>query len=200
MFSAVSVARKICGIYGFSFRTDISGSVIFDYNGGLSEYFGKDGHLIAVAGDFWSSSVVNLNIVTQVFICSSAMEAVAFLHFNPSRFTRPDELLFIAIGPDYHFPGEILKQTGKVQINLLLGGDLIENLRTIKFCMDYRGIAVHFTLGDEMVFFKLPGNIFCIPQQLISLRRFFLLVKIRPFFRQYVPKSKISFLHEFMNQ
>jgi hypothetical protein len=200
MFCAVSAARDICVSFGFSYRADIPGSLIFDYNSGQSEHFGEKGHLVPLYGGFWSSRSVDLNIISQVYICSSAMEAIAFICFNSSRFNRPFELLFIAIGPHYAYPEEIFKELGKVKINLVLGNDLIDVLRAIRFCMEYRGIKVYFILQDELVVFRFTERIFFISQHRLSLRQFFLSAKIRPFFRQYLPKSKISFLHDFLNQ
>jgi hypothetical protein len=200
MFCAVSAARDICVSFGFSYRADISGRLIFDYNSGLSERFGKDDHLIPISAGFWCSRIVDLNIIREVFICLSAMDAVAFLHFNAARFNRSDELLFIAISPSYNYPEEVFKLLGKVKINILLGNDLIDVLRAIRFCMEYRGIKVYFILQDELVVFRFTERIFFISQHRLSLRQFFLSAKIRPFFRQYLPKSKISFLYEFLNQ
>ncbi|WP_147243646.1 hypothetical protein [Pedobacter miscanthi] len=200
MFSVLSAAREICESYAFSFRTDISGTLIFDYNSGLSEHFGKDGHLIPISAGFWCSRMVDLNIVRQVFVCLSAMDAIAFLHFNAGRFNRSEELLFIAINPGRNYPQELSKELRKAKINVLLGNDLLDILHAIRFCMDYRGIKVCFTLQDELVVFSFYDHSLFIPQHELALRRFFLLAKIRPFFRQYVPKSKISFLHDFLNQ
>jgi hypothetical protein len=200
MFCAVSATRDICERYGVSYRADISGNLIFDYNSGMSERFGKDGHLIPISAGFWCSRMVDLNIIREVFICPSAMDAVAFLYFNAGRFNRADELLFIAIGPSYNYPGEVFKLLGKVKINLLLGNDLIDMLRAIRFCMDYKSMGVHFILEDELVVFRLPGHVLSILQHGLSIRQFFSFAKIRPFFRQHVPRSKISFLHEFLNQ
>ncbi|RBQ08974.1 hypothetical protein DRW42_07130 [Pedobacter miscanthi] len=200
MFPAVSVAKGICERYRFSFRTDISGSLIFDYNSGESEHFGENVHLVPLNGGFWSSRLVDLNIISHIYICSSAMEAIAFIHFNSSRFSKPDGLLFIAISSCYNYPESIVRRLGKVRVNLVLGNDLIDNLRAIKFCMDYKGIQVQFLTENEQVVFKVAERCFSLSQPGLSLRRFFLLAKIRPFFRQYIPKSKISFLHEFLNQ
>jgi hypothetical protein len=200
MFSSVSAAIGICESYGFSFRTDVSGSLLFDYYNGQSEHFGENGHLVPLDGGFWSSRSVDFNIISQVYICSSAMEAIAFIHFNSSRFNRPCELLFVAISPHYTYPGEIFKELGKVKINLVLGCGLIDTLRAIRFCMDYHGIEVRFTFQDEYIVFRFSELVLSIPQHCLSLRKIFLMANIRPFFRQHLPKSKISFLHEFLNQ
>lgn len=178
----------------------MSGSLLFDYYNGQSEQFGENGHLVPLDGGFWSSRSVDFNIISQVYICSSAMEAIAFIHFNSSRFNRPCELLFIAISPHYTYPGEIFKELGKVKINLVLGCGLIDTLRAIRFCMDYLGVVAHFTLQDEHIFFRFSEHVLFIPQHCFSIRKVFLMANIRPFFRQHLPKSKISFLHEFLNQ
>ena len=200
MLPAVSTAIGICETYGFSFRTDILGDLLFDYHNGQSEYFGAKGHLVPPDGGFWSSRSVDLNIISQVYICSSAMEAIAFLYFNAARFNRQREILFIAIGPRYTYPVELFKQLGKVRINLVLGNSLIDILCAVRFCMDYKCTEVHFTLQDESVVFRFSELVFYIPQHRLCLRQVFLMANIRPFFRQYLPKSKISFLYEFLNQ
>ncbi|SFA41058.1 hypothetical protein SAMN04488511_102231 [Pedobacter suwonensis] len=200
MFPAVSVAKGICESYGISFRFNISGSLIFDYHNGQSEEFGENGHLVPLHGGFWSSRTMDLNIISQVYICSSAMEAIAFLHFNSSRFNRPCELLFVAISPHYIYPGEIFTELRKVKINLVLECGLVNTLRAIRFCMDYQGIASHFTFQDEHIFLRFSEHVLSIPQHCLSIRKVFLMANIRPSVRQYLPRSKISFLYEFLNQ
>ncbi|RZK98183.1 MAG: hypothetical protein EOO89_32455, partial [Pedobacter sp.] len=163
MCPVVSVAKRICESYGFSFKSDISGSLLFDYYNGQSEYFGENGHLVPLNGGFWSSRSVDLNIISQVFICSSAMEAIAFIHFNSCRFNRPYELLFIAISPHYTYPGEIFKELGRVKISLVMGCGLVDTLRAIRFCMDCHGIEVHFTFQDEYIVFGFSELVLSMP-------------------------------------
>jgi hypothetical protein len=83
MFCAVSATRDICERYGVSYRADISGNLIFDYNSGMSERFGKDGHLIPISAGFWCSRMVDLNIIREVFICIS-MPGVSIGRMNYS--------------------------------------------------------------------------------------------------------------------
>jgi hypothetical protein len=193
MFCAVSAARDICVSFGFSFRADISGRLIFDYNSGPSERFGKDGHLIPISAGFWCSRMVDLNIIREVFICLSAMDAIAFLHFNAARFSRSDELLFMAFTPGRNYPKEVFKELRKVKINLLLGNDLLDVLQTIRFCMDHKSIKVHFILEDELVVFRFTERVFFISQHRLSLRQFFCRPRSGRFLDNMFPNQKFLF-------
>lgn len=193
-------AKKICESFEMPFKAGNSGQLIFGYNTGQCEHFGVGFHLVPTMAGFWISKWVDLNLIKEIFVCNSVMEVVAFLHFNAHRYNRHDELLFLAIAPMYNYPVGLFCQKHNLRLNLLFGTELIDVLRAIKFCLDFKGIGVCFYHDGEMVTAIVAGRIFSIHQKGISLRKFFTLLGIRPFFRQHVPKSKISFLHDFLNQ
>lgn len=196
----LGVVSAVCETFGLPNRYDPLKELIFEYADGFCESFGNGTHLVPLKGGYWLSTGVDLNIVREVFIAASVMEIIAFLHFNGHRFNRPAELLFIAIGPRYNFPEVLTGQLISVKLNLLFGTDLIDTLRAIRFCMDIKGIRVLFYPEGDGITFMIPTCIFSIPQKEVSLRRFIALAGMRPFFKQCIPKSKVSFLYEFLNQ
>src|SRR5437868_1550822 len=71
--------------------------LLFNY-GDAVEHYGFAFHRIPVSRNFWIAGNLNFAMVSQVVICSSAMEAVAFFHYHFTRFRCADNLLFLSGG------------------------------------------------------------------------------------------------------
>lgn len=198
--SAIILAREICERFEIALRTDPMGNLVFDYSTGQSEYFGLEFHTIPTSGGHWASKSIEPNLIREIFVCRSAMEAIAFLHFNAHRYHRQDGLLFLAISPRYVYPVELSTLGQSVKVNLLFGTDVLDVLRCIKFCLDFKAIKVCFYLEDELIQCIMADKTVSIHQKRISVRKFFSLSRVRPFFRQYKPKTYTSFLNQFINQ
>jgi len=76
---------------------DRQGNLLFDYGDAL-EHYGFTFHRIPVSENCWLGGNPDFNLVSHVFICSSAMEAMAFYHYKYSVYPQADRLLFLALG------------------------------------------------------------------------------------------------------
>lgn len=176
------------------------GNLVFDYSTGQSEYFGLEFHTVPTSGGYWASKSIELNLIREIFVCSSAMEAIAFLYFNAHHYNRQDELLFLAIAPRYNYPAKLSALGQDVKVNLLFGIEVFDILRCIKFCLDFKSTKVRFYFEGESIQCLMADQTLSIQQKRISIRKFYSLCGIRPFFRQHKPKTYTSFLNQFINQ
>ena len=79
------------------YKSDEQGNLVFDY-GDAVEHYGFAFHRVPVSELCWMAGNKEFNLVSRVFICSSAMEAIAFYQFKYSVYPYPENLLFLSIG------------------------------------------------------------------------------------------------------
>ena len=79
------------------FRADALGNLLFDY-GDEIEHFGFAFHKVPSSVNFWMAGNRNFPQVRQVVICSSAMEALAWLNNKQSAVGCFDGLLLLSAG------------------------------------------------------------------------------------------------------
>jgi len=76
---------------------DVQGNLLFDY-GDAVEHYGFAFHRIPVSENCWLAGNLDFNLVSRVFICSSAMEAVALYHFKYAVYPQTGRILFLSLG------------------------------------------------------------------------------------------------------
>jgi len=79
------------------YMEDVQGNLLFDY-GDATEHYGFAFHRVPVSENCWLAGNPDLNLVSKVFICSSAMEAIAFYHFRYADYPQPQCILFLSVG------------------------------------------------------------------------------------------------------
>ena len=80
-----------------SFQSDAAGNILFKY-GNETEIYGIGFHRLPANEEFWQAGAQNIATVKKVIICTSAMEAIAWLHFHAPAFTDLDSLLLLSTG------------------------------------------------------------------------------------------------------
>jgi hypothetical protein len=80
-----------------AWRRDGQGNILFDYPD-ATENYGLAWHRVPVSAGFWLTGQNEIQQVAQVFISTSAMEAIAYLSLNFHAFPARENLLFIAYG------------------------------------------------------------------------------------------------------
>lgn len=130
------------------YHTDTYGNLLFSY-GGESEVYGLGFHYIPTCGNLWLAGSDNLNLIRHIFICTSAMDAIAFLTFNQKRYPNLDQLLFVAIGlrPCMSQLNFISNQT----VHLLFSKDLVGCITDLKAAAAIHGLPVMVALGQDTV-------------------------------------------------
>lgn len=90
------ILPEVQGFFTPHYYTNTAGNLCFSY-GNEPEVYGLGFHRVPLTG-CWLAGPENLALVRHVFICSSAMEAIAWLNCNLPMFRTTDHLLFIATG------------------------------------------------------------------------------------------------------
>jgi hypothetical protein len=133
-------------------RSNHAGDLLFDY-GDEAEHFGFAFHRVPVSANFWMAGCSGLNLVSRVVICSSAMEAIAWFHFNGYAFSRPDNLLFLATGvqPNTEQFKSIHRMVPAMDYLLVFGNDLLSRIAELKVAAHLRKLPIAITLNGDIL-------------------------------------------------
>lgn len=194
MDSTLSRAKEICALFEVNHETDDQGNLIFHYGQGLIEHYSPNFHLVPILAGTWQSKNADLNIVREIFLCTTAMDGIAFLYFHAHRYPRHEELLLISLGCCYSFPTELTSIVNKATINFINTNDLTGRITALRFCIDRLNLVFRLKLSDGFIIVDSGFDVLSLPLGEFSLKTFFAHFKIRPFSRQFFPRMGISFL------
>ena len=137
LLDRLEVPKLLQEFFRDSFETDASGNLVFDYGEGKKEHFGLDFHLVPSVTGFWTAGCLEYKQVKEVFICCSAMEAIAYLRFNLHRFPSLDNLLFLSPGSCLHLDHCVFIQEtfSNTKFNLIFPDDIIGRLTCLKLAL-----------------------------------------------------------------
>src|SRR5579872_6333877 len=82
------------------YQNDQNGNLCFAY-GCETETYGLAFHRVPFTEHCWIAGNRNLNVVRKVVLCSSAMEAIAWLNCNLTAFPAVENTLFLATGNSF---------------------------------------------------------------------------------------------------
>lgn len=170
------------------YHTDETGNLCFSY-GSDSEVFGMAFHRVPLTGGGWKAGAENL--VSQTVICSSAMEAIAWLNCHTVNL---DHLLLIATGNKISLPS--LPKSKKV---LVFGNDLLGNMCDLKVAAILSGHPVQIAMEDNTVYITFRHRRFCLPADTFSLSAFQGLSGYRFNVKTSKPSQHSSWLNQLLN-
>jgi hypothetical protein len=132
--------------------TDGNNNLAFTY-GDSAEIYGLAFHRIPSAKHLWIAGNTNYNLIKWVFICSSAMEAVALLSLNSGAFCSYDPLLFVATGlrPQAAQINRIMQNLRHRTIALVFSGDLLGRVTDLKMAAGIRKVPAAVTVNGNTV-------------------------------------------------
>jgi hypothetical protein len=171
------------------------GKLEFVFSDGISESFHLGKNQIATSSGIWYSSPGLLNC-SSLYVCSSAMEAVAFAMLQDSKLADLDQSCWIVFGLNCPLPGAVPEFCFGRKINLLFGRDLLDVLRAVKICVSLKGFTVHFRLLDDQLSCQFRGRSYIFPVEGFSLSRF----KQATGFRDYSSMKRPSCADSFLDQ
>jgi hypothetical protein len=152
------------------YRSDHPGNLVFDY-GSETEHFGFACHRIPAAAHWWQAGERSAQ---QVVLCSSAMEAIAFLSLYRYRYSA-SELLFIALGTSFVTGRlELLKPLLKgKKSSFIFGGDTLGRLHDIQTAAFLRGTGVGIRYaGNEFFHIRYRDKTFSFAEKRLTLNAF----------------------------
>jgi hypothetical protein len=156
------------------FYSAAANDLVFQQNA-YCEHYGFAFHRVPPGGDFWLAGELNLALDSQVFICASAMDALAFLHFQGHAFVKWDSLLFVATGinpstTQLRWISEKLK--GK-KLTLLFPRDMLGSIADLKVAAAFRRMpAAAFLAEKERLKICFRAKEYDFDQQTFSLSAF----------------------------
>jgi len=155
------------------YHTDPSGNLVFSY-GRHYETYGMAFHSIPTTESCWQAGNSDLACIREVFICGSAMEAVAWLHIHYSACTHTDTLFFLSIG-NKPGPEHFCCLAGKaksLRISLLFGNDLLGKVCDLKTASALHSQPAAVSAGDEQVTVTFRNKNYIFSYKAFSLNAF----------------------------
>ncbi len=160
------------------------------------ELYNNQVHHIPANANCWIGGDPCFHNVRELFICSSAMEAIAFLSVNLNLYKSIEHLSFVSLGLlpcRNHF--EFIRFNRKGQkLSLVMGSDVLGRVSDIKIATGiYRHSTQAILAGNciEMIF---KGESFIFSQNAITLSAFEKRTKFRSRIRTYKAVNSSSFL------
>ncbi|RYG00360.1 MAG: hypothetical protein EOO02_15075 [Chitinophagaceae bacterium] len=171
------------------------GKLEFVFSDGASESFHLGKHRVAISSGVWYSSL-GLSTRNSLYICSSAMEAVAFVLLQDSKLADLDQSCWIVFGLNCPLPGAVPEFCFGPKINLLFGRDLLDVLRAVKICVSLKGFSVHFRLFEDQLSCRFRGRSYIFPVEGFSLSRFKQATGFRDYSSMKRPPGADSYFHQ----
>jgi hypothetical protein len=155
------------------YSSDGTGNLVFNYRDSF-EHFGFAFHRVPDSEQVWLAGNTNFQRVRQVFICSSAMDAIAFLNFHYTGFRHAGTLLFISVGTRAN--AEQLRWIntnlrGK-QFTLVSGNDLLGRVGDLKTAAGIRRVPVAVSIDNEQVVIDFRHKVYSLPADAFTLNAF----------------------------
>lgn len=178
------------------FTDDRTGNLVFSYHDAI-EHFGFAFHRVPVSQNLWIAGDANFSMIKQVFVCASAMDAVAYLNLNFASFKYTDSLLFLATGAKPNAAQiKWINQNLKDKIfTLLFSKDLLGCICDLKIAAGIRRMPVAISLLSEeslLVIFRFKQYSF--QANTFSLNAFEKSAKYRLNIRAQKPKNFDNYL------
>lgn len=169
------------------------GKLDFVFSDGISESFHLGKHQMAISSGIWYNEP-GLSAGSSLYVCSSAMEAVAFALLQDAKLADLDESCWVAFGLNCQLPGAISEFCFGRKINLLFGRDLLDVLRAVKICVSLKGFSVNFWLSEDQLSCQFRGRSYIFPVEGFSLSRFKQATGLRDYSSMKRPQGEDSFL------
>ncbi|EHQ26483.1 hypothetical protein Mucpa_2353 [Mucilaginibacter paludis DSM 18603] len=148
----LGVSAEIQAFFQESCMVDVKGNLLFSY-GDSTETYGLAFHRVPASGGIWLAGNSDYNLIRQVFVCRSAMDAIAFLSLNYKAFPDFDQLFFVATGlrPCRAQLDWIVANFPHRKIGLLFGNDLLDKITDLKVAAGLHSLFLSVTLSGDTV-------------------------------------------------
>jgi len=170
------------------YHTDDMGNLCFPY-GNDTEIYGMAFHRVPLKGGCWKAGAENL--ADQTVLCSSAMEAIAWLNCHTVNL---DQLLLIATCSKISLPS--LPASKKV---LVFGNDLLGNVCDLKAASILAGQPVRISVEQNTVYITFRHRRFSLPAETFSLNAFQRISGYRFPVKTSKPRQHSSWLNQLLN-
>ncbi len=178
-----------------SHEWDDNGTLHFVFSDGVSESLHEGRHQLAKSSGIWYRPP-DLFAVSRLYICSSAMEALAFAVLQHGKLADLDQSCWMVFGLNCRIPHAIPEFCFGRKVNLLFGRDLLDVLRAVKICVALKGFTVRFHLRGDNLACRFRGRSHLFSVEGFSLSRFKQATGIRDYSKMMRPLGADSFLDQ----
>jgi hypothetical protein len=177
------------------YHSDSKVNLCFNYGDDLETY-GLAFHRVPLTPDCWIAG--DWQIARQVIVCSSAMEAVAWLNCNSGYHPNPRTLLFIATGSQLNTEKLQLfrEQRPQRKYGLLFSDDLLGRICDLKAAAALAGYPADVSVLNNNIHVVFRSRSFQIDCETFSLNAFGRLSGFRFNLPTLKPKGFISWLSQ----
>lgn len=198
LFNKLNIAHPVQEFFKDSVEIDEGGNLAFGY-GRHFEYYTFEGHLVPQTGALWIAGNRNYHLIRQVFICSSAMEAICFFSVHFSAYTHTGNLLFLATGltPNEEQFQFIRKQFKNRKIALVMGNDFLGRVSDIKILGGIKQKPIKMIASGEQIMVTIDDQDYVFEQDRLTLNSFEKISGLRSGMRTFKPKITDTFLLQF---
>jgi hypothetical protein len=177
------------------YTSDTFGDLSFDY-ADAREIYGLAWHRVPSAEDLWMAGSEDFSMIRRVFICSSAMEAIAWLHYHHSMLGNLDQLCFLATGSSLSDSKLQLLRDGVAgkQCALLYSNDLLGKICDLKVCAALCSQPVTISACEDRVGVAFRAVTYELNADQFSLNKFEKLAAFRFNVQTLKPKGALTWL------
>jgi hypothetical protein len=147
------------------YTVDRKGDLVFNYGDSI-EHYGIAFHKIPVSENLFLAGSRNFHTVSHVIICTSAMDAMAYLSLNLPYFRDIRNLLFLATGtkPGTDQAHWINKNLAGKSFTCIFGNDLLGRVAEVKLAAGIRKMPAAVTVQAETVIvnFRMKDHVFTV--------------------------------------
>jgi len=171
--SRLGIRAEVQHFFQPFYHADASGNLVFPY-GNDTEHFGFAFHRIPDTEMLWIAGNTNFHIARKVFICSSALEAVAYLSVKFPSFKRLDNLLFLSMGirPGAEQIKWLTRNFSDKSFTLIFGKDILGRVCDLKIAAGISRIPAAIFISDDSVHVNFRSKNYIFPEQGFSLNAF----------------------------
>ena len=192
-FGAEAIDGVLKRYFKGNYERGNDGKLDFVFSDGVSESFHLGKHQLATSSGIWFNSP-RLSAFGSLYVCSSVMEAVAFVLLQGANLADLDQSCWIVFGLNCQLPGAALEFCFGRKISLLFGRDLLDVLRAVKICVSLKGFLVNFWLREDLLECHFRGRSYVFPVEGFSLSRFKQATGFRDYSSMKRPPDAASFL------
>ncbi len=166
----LGVRREVREYFAPHFYDDTGGNLLFDY-GDAVEHFGFAFHRIPVSEKCWLAGNMDFNMISRVFICSSAMEAISFYHTRYAFYPQPQRLLFLSVGtkPNSSQFSWILENLRGKEFLLVFGNSLLDKAGEVLTAAALAKMPLELTMVNDAVQVRFRFKEYRVPGPAFSL-------------------------------
>ena len=193
-FTRLGIRKEVQTFFAPFCGGDEHGNIVFNY-GDAAEHFGIAFHRIPVSEHCWFAGNPDFNLVSHVFICSSAMEAIAFYNYRYAVYPNQERMLFLALGskpnaPQFRWIAENL--AGK-NYRLVFGDTLLDKAGELITAAALSKLPLSVVINKEQVAIQFRLKEYLLPIATFSLNAFEKVSGYRFAIRTAGPKSSESY-------